>query len=637
MIRYAVFTFLFLTACIAHAELPPSEATKAANQAAVNQLPQDVEDEDFVRRGFIGTLDDSLIRAADGHTVWDLDAYAWVKGAAPESVHPSLWRQAQMLAVHGLFRLTDGLYQVRSLDGSNMMIVEGQSGFIVLDTLTNEENARAAIGLVRKHLGNKPVVAVIYSHSHVDHFGGIRGVVDEADVNAGRVRIYAPEHFVAHTIGESVIAGPAMGRRANFQIGEGVAIGPLGMMTAGLGAGRSLGTVGFIPPTDEITPANSDIVIDGVRFQFQLTPGSEAPAEMHAFIPELRALWLAENANATMHNVLTPRGALVRDAKAWADYLTEALLRFGAATEVAFGSHHWPRYGNDRVIDFLASQRDMYKYLHDQSVRLMNKGFTGEEIAERIELPDALARRWFNRGYYGTVRFNSKAVYQRYMGWYDGNPVHLNSLPHEQSAARYVALMGGADKVLGEGERAYNAGDYRWAAEILNHLVFAAPDNQQARELLAQCEEQMAYQAESGTWRSMYLLAAKELRGAPPAGASMVASTDFMKNTPSNLIFDMLATRVNPQTANLQRIDFVFPERNEHIAVSIENGVLVHAPLRLLTPPDSTLTLPRAAFVAAVLAPAPPASTLPENDAAVLQRFRASFDGPDPAFPIVTP
>ena len=641
MIRIASAA-LFLAAAPALAQTPPapaSPATIAANAAEAAALPADVEDEDFASRGFIATLADPAIRAADGRVVWTLGAYEFVQGQAPATANPSLWRHARLLARHGLFQVSERIYQVRGFDISNMTIVVGERGLIILDPLTNRETAAAALALARAHLGNRPVTGIIYSHSHGDHFGGVRGVVDQAEVTAGRVHIYAPQGFMEHAVGENIIAGNAMGRRAIYQFGVGIAPGAAGALGAGIGLGLPSGSITLIPPTDIISRTGQEAVIDGVRFQFQVTPGTEAPAEMNAFLPDFNALWLAENANASMHNILTPRGALVRDAKAWADYLTESLTLYGAGADVMFTSHAWPRFGGERVRDFIGSHRDAYKYLHDQSVRLMNQGYTGEEIAERIRLPDSLRNRWFNRGYYGTMVHNSRAIYQRYMGWYDGNPANLHPLPEEEAASRYVAAMGGAARVLREGRRAYERGEYRWAAEVLNHLVFAEPDNAQAREALARAHEQMAYQAESAIWRNMYLSAAAELRGRARLGGAGGANLDLVSNTPTTMIFDLLSVRLNPETAPAQRLNFVFPDRQERFAVSIANGVLVqHAGV---TFPDAqaSITGPRAAFLASMFAPAlaPPNALRIEGDAGALARFRASFDAPDGAFAIVTP
>lgn len=624
----------------AMAQSPATDATRAANAQAALALPQDDEDEDFASRGFIATRQDPLIRAANGDVVWNLAAYDWMTDAAPDTVHPSLWRHARLLARHGLFQVADRIYQVRGFDVSNMTIVVGDTGYIVLDPLTSAETARAAMALVREHLGDRPVVAVIYSHSHADHFAGVRGVVDGADVTAGRVRIYAPIGFLEHAIGENIIAGQAMGRRAQYQFGIGLDVGPRGSLGSGIGPGLANGARTFIPPTDYVAETRQRVVIDGVNFEFQLTPETEAPAEMNAFLPDLRALWIPENANATMHNVLTPRGALVRDSKRWADYLTETLAWYGPGADVFFSSHAWPRFGRERITAFLELHRDAYKYLHDQSVRMMNGGMTGVEIADAIELPPELAAHWFNRGYYGTMRHNSRAVYQRYMGWYDANPAHLNPLPPEQAAPRYVEAMGGARAVLRRAQHAFDAGEYRWAAELLDHLVFAEPDNANARELLARAHEQMAYQSESAIWRNMYLSAAAELRGRPPLPATSAANIDFISNTPTAMILDLLSVRLDPAAARDMRINFTFPERNETFAVSIRNGVLVYEAGRAHADPDAHVTIPRAAFLMALFAPPgtpTPPPTRVEGDTGAFAAFTGSFAVSDPGFAIVTP
>ncbi len=630
-----------LLASPAYADEPASTATRTANAAVAQTLPlADREDEDFAQRGFVAAWPEALIKTADGRTVWDFGAYADMAGAAPETVNPSLWRHAQLLTKHGLFRVSDRIYQARGFDVSNMTIIVGDTGLILVDPLTAAETARAALALARRTLGDKPVKAVIYTHSHADHFGGVRGVVEQADVDAGRVQIVAPDGFLEHAVGENIIAGGAMSRRATYQFGAGLTPGPQGQMTSGIGPAIPTGTLTLIAPTKTIARTGETMTIDGVTFVFQVTPGTEAPAEMNFHLPQFRALCLAENANVSMHNVLTPRGALVRDSKAWADYLTQSLRLYGATSDVMFNSHGWPRWGQDRVADFVASHRDAYKYLHDQSVRLMNMGYTGEEIAERIALPEALSRRWFNRGYYGTMSHNSKAVYQRYMGWYDGNPARLNPLPPEEAGRRYVAAMGGARKVLAEARAAIARGEYRWAAQVLDHLVFAEPANTEARALLAQAHTQMGYQAESAIWRNMYLSAAKELReGVSTRGAS-TTSLDFIRNTPTSLVLDLLAVRLDPAKAGTQGFTLAlqFPERSERHLVTIRNGVLIHE-TGVSDAADATVTMPRALFLQALLtgaAPSPEGVRI-EGDRTVLARFTALLAAPDPNFPIVTP
>jgi len=626
------------------AQAQVSDATRAANAEMSRALPwSDREDEEFATRGFVAAWDQQLIRAADGGVVWDFAAYDFLQGEAPETVNPSLWRHTSLLARAGLFRVTDRVYQVRGFDAANMTVIVGETGLILVDPLTSAETAQAALALARRTLGDRPVRAVIYTHSHIDHFGGVRGVVSAEDIAAGRVEIIAPNGFMDHAVTENVIAGNAMGRRALYQFGAGLAPGPEGQMSSGIGLAISAGTFTLIPPTRSITQTGETVTIDGVRFEFQLTPDAEAPAEMNFLLPDLGVLCLAENANATMHNVLTPRGALVRDAKAWADYLTESLRLYGDRSQIMVTSHAWPRFGNDRVRDFVASHRDAYKYLHDQTVRLMNAGYTDREIAESVRLPEALASRWFNRGYYGTMMHNSRAVYQRYMGWYDGNPANLNPLPPAEEATRFVRAMGGAERVLAEGQRAFDEGDYRWAGRVLNHLVFAAPDNTAARQLLARTHRQMAYQAESAIWRNMYLVAARELEQGPPDRPSQVQSADLVAATPTSYILDLLAVRLNPERLGARRFAFnlVFPERNERFAVSIANGVLVHE--RDVTLADApTMTSQRAVFLQAIATQTMTRAVLSrqiriEGNRRSLEGLGDVFDTPDPNFPIVTP
>lgn len=626
----------------ARAEVAP--ATHAANAEMARTLPvEDREDEDFATRGFIAAWDQPQIRAADGRVVWDFTAYDFLQGAAPETVNPSLWRHAQLLARAGLFRVSERVYQVRGFDVSNMTIVVGDTGLVVIDPLTSAEAAAAALALARRTLGDLPVRAVIYTHSHADHFGGVRGVVDAADVQAGRVRIVAPEGFMEHAVGENVIAGNAMGRRAIYQFGVTLPRGVEGQVSSGIGLALSSGAITLIPPTQTITHTGETLTLDGVRFEFQLTPNTEAPSEMNFFLPDFGVLCLAENANASMHNVLTPRGALVRDAKAWADYLTESLRLYGQRTDIMVTSHAWPRFGRARVRDFVSSHRDAYKYLHDQSVRLMNAGYTGREIGERVRLPDALARRWFNRGYYGTMMHNAQAVYQRYMGWYDGNPANLDRLPPEEEAQRFVRAMGGPERVLAEGQRAFDEGDFRWAANVLNQLVFAAPDHAQARALLARTYRQLAYQAESAIWRNMYLTAAQELEHGVTMRANAAQSMDLAAATPTAQILDLLAIRLVPERLGVRTYAFnlVFPERNERFAVTIANGVLVHeAGVTLADAP--TITTARPVFLQALATQSMRQAVLRgevriAGDRRSLEGLGALFETPDVNFAIVTP
>ncbi len=628
----------------AQAAEAPSAATIKAQAQLKKTLPfEDKQDFDFATRGYLGTLSDPVIRRADGAVAWDLTAYDFVQGDAPDTVNPSLWRQAQLLSKSGLFQVSETIWQVRGFDVSNITFIKGQTGWIVIDPLTTAEVAKAAYALVTEKLGARPIVAVIYTHSHTDHFGGVKGVISQADVDAGKVQVIAPHGFLEEAVSENVIAGVAMSRRANYQFGTGLVPGVDGQMTSGIGKGISRGSITLIAPTVSIHKTGETLVVDGVKIQFQVTPGTEAPAEMNIYFPDLKVLCMAENANPTMHNVLTPRGALVRDAKAWAGYLSEALGLYGDRTEVMFTSHGWPRFGGQVVRDFLADHRDAYKFLHDQTVRLMNQGYVGAEIANRIALPPVLAREWFNRGYYGTMSFNSRAVYQRYMGWYDANPVNLAVLPPADQAGRYVEAMGGAAKVIALAQAAYDKGDYRWAATLLNNVVLSQPGSADAKAALARTYDQMGYQAESSLWRNMYLTGAAELRGGVRPSLS-AGSPDMIANLPSPMIFELLAVRLDPaKVGDAQlRILFVFPDRKERYLVQVRNQVLTAEPAAEGARADATLTLPRALLLQSLFTGASLAPKVMSGEAKIdgsplaLQKLVGWFDRPAGDFPIVT-
>ncbi|RYF94215.1 MAG: MBL fold metallo-hydrolase [Caulobacteraceae bacterium] len=633
-----------LLAGVAHGAEAPTKATVAAQAKLKAQLPfADDQDFDFARRGFVATRADPLIRRADGGVAWDLSAYDFIKGEAPASVNPSLWRQARLLSLHGLFKVSDRIWQVRGFDLANITFIQGDTGWIVIDPLTTTETARAALELIDAKVGRRKVVAVIYTHSHVDHFGGVRGVIDEKDVGTGPgdVRVIGPQGFLEEAVSENVIAGAAMSRRANFQFGHNLAPGPDGQISSGIGQAVAKGTVSFIAPRDIVSRTGQTMTVDGVELEFQYTPGTEAPAEMNIYLPQFRALCMAENANATMHNVLTPRGALVRDAKVWADDLSSSVELYGARTDVMFTSHGWPRFGREVIGDYLLSHRDAYKYLHDQTVRLMNQGYVGAEIANRIKLPPVLADQWFNRGYYGTMSFNSRAVYQRYMGWYDANPASLAVLPPAEQARRYVAAMGGAGKVRALAATAYDAADYGWAATLLNNVVQADPADRAAAEQLARTYDQLGYQAESSLWRNIYLTGAGELRGgvSPPSVAS--TSPDIVMNLPTAMLFDLLAIRLNPDKVGEGRTSvlFVFPERQERYLVTVRNQVLVGRPALEGATAEATLTLPRALFLQALFSGKPLAGqpgVKVEGNGAALVKMLGWFDAPKADFPIVT-
>lgn len=630
----------------------PKTAAVAATDASRRQLAAvqklvDADtrvDFDFAARGFVATRKDPVIRNAKGDVVFDLTSYAFLDAKAPDTANPSLWRQAQILTKHGLFEVADRIYQVRGFDVSTVTFIDAGAGWIVLDPLTTMEVAQAAKELVDEHLGKKPVLAVVYSHSHVDHYGGVAGIVSREDVASGKVKIIAPEGFMEHAVSENIIAGPAMARRARFQFGMTLPRDPAGEITSGLGPGISKGTISMLAPSDVIGETGQKMTIGDTEMVFQLTPGTEAPAEMNVYLPQHRALFMAENANLTMHNLLPARGALVRDAKAWADYLTQSIRLYGDGTDVMFAAHGIPRFGRDDILAFLRSHRDAYKFLHDQAVRLMNAGLTGVEIAEVLELPEVLSKQWFNRGYYGTMSHNSKAVYQRYMGWYDANPANLHELPPEPAAKLYVAAMGGADAVRTRAKEAADAGEYRWAATLLNHVVFADPSDRAARDALADVYTQLAYQAEAGTWRNIYLTGAQELRtGAlqlPPA----TLSNDVLEATPTSMLLDFAAVRINPERALAKpvRLNLVLTDRAETFLLSIENGVLVHekgvtdpsAPTARMKRLDMLMTLFAGVPVGVRTASGDIAT---EGDPEAYGAIVAMIDPLDTNFPIVTP
>ena len=572
----------------------------------------------------------------------DLADEAQFSGPAPATVNPSLWRNATLVAKHGLFQVADGIWQVRGLDLANMTVIRGNSGWIIVDPLTGAESAKAAMALVTDKLGKRPVVAVIYTHSHVDHFGGVLGVVNPADVAAGKVQIIAPEGFMEHAVSENVIAGPAMLRRAVYMFGTNLPHNPAGHVSSGLSSLNTPGTYGLIPPTDSITPASSNRIIDGVEFQFQLTPDTEAPAEMNFYLPAWKALCLAENANAAMHNLLTPRGALVRDAKGWADYLLAARRGWGGVSDILFTSHFWPRWGRDVIGDYMLRHAQAYAFVHNESVRLMNEGKNAVEIGEAVRLPEPLARYWFNRPNYGSLKFNARAVYQRYLGAFDGDPASLDPLPRADLAPRLVAQMGGAKRVLAAGKAAAAKGDDRWAATLLSTLVRAAPETKGAKAALAGVYRQLAWRAETAPWRNFYLTGAQELeQGIKPGQQASAAG--IAANLTVSMLLDSMSVRLVPERAIApMTIAFEIPDAKERHLVTIGNGVMLHEK-GVTDPAQATLVVPRRALIGliggAVKAPDLIAAGQLEikGDLAVLQRFMTLFQPPKPDFPLVAP
>jgi alkyl sulfatase BDS1-like metallo-beta-lactamase superfamily hydrolase len=601
----------------------------------------DTTDFDDADRGFIGALTPCVVKAADGRVVWDNDAYSFLSGDPPPTVHPSLWRQCTLTSKQGLYQVVPGIYQVRGLDISNISFVEGDSGLIVIDPLVSTEVAAAALQLYRTHRGDRPVVAVIYTHSHVDHFGGVLGVTSQADVDAGTVAVLAPEGFVEHAVQENVYAGPAMTRRATYMYGTLLPRGPRDQVGCGLGQAPSTGEVAVIVPTIDIRTTGETHTIDGVDIEFQMAPGTEAPAEMHFYFPRFRALCMAENATHNLHNLLTLRGALVRDPHAWAGYLTEAIDKFADRADVAFASHHWPTWGRERVVEFLSLQRDMYAYLHDQTLRLLNQGHTGTEIAETLQMPPALDQAWHTHGYYGSVSHNVKAIYQRYMGWFDGNPARLWPHPPEALAPRYVEAMGGTDRVVELAQHAFDSGDFRWAATLLDHAVFTDSTHIAARALLADTLQQLAYGAENATWRNFFLSGATELRDGNFGTATTATSMSMLGQLTPEQLFDSLAIRIDgPGSWHLDvAIDITFEDLQTNYRLTLRNGVLIYRKVAA-DPATAGVTVNldskfRLLLVAMGDFTSPGLDV--SGDQSALQSLLSVLDSPNPAFNIVTP
>lgn len=627
------------------ADAEVSSFTKAAmSDAQLRVAADDRQDFADADRGYVGTLADPVIRTATGDELYDLRSYDFLKDEVAATANPSLWRQAQILTRHGLYKVADGIWQVRGFDVSIVSFIDAGTGWLVVDPLTSVEAARAAMQLVTEQLGQKPVIAVVYSHSHGDHYGGVLGVTSRDDVTSGKTQIIAPDGFMEHAVSENIIAGPAMSRRARYQFGLTLPRGPTGEMTSGLGPRIARGTMSLIAPTRIIGHTGETMQIGDLQIEFQVTPGTEAPAEMNFYLPGRRALFMAENANLTMHNLLPARGALVRDAKGWADYLTESLRRYAGRSDVLFAAHGIPRYGSERVSEFLRLHRDAYKYLHDQSVRLMNSGLTSREIAEQLRLPETLAKQWFNRGYYGTMSHNSKAVYQRYMGWYDANPANLNPHPPETESARYIEAMGGEAKVLTDARTAIEKGDYRWAATLLNHLVFSGGDQESARTLLAEVYTQLGYQSEAGTWRNIYLTGAQELTEGVVTGPINSFSPDVLAATSTSMLLDFVAVRIDPARMPDKpvQVRVNLSDRKESHLLSLENGVLVHEE-GVDDPAAVTVTMQRPTLLMTLFAGAPIAPLIArgdievEGDADAYHALLQSLGTLDPGFNIVRP
>lgn len=624
----------------------PTPFTIKANEAVLNELPfSDKTDFEQATRGLIAQDKNLTILKENGDLIWDQTAYGFVDGKAPASVNPSLWRQAKLNAIHGLFKVTDGVYQIRGYDFANMTIIEGKTSWIIVDPLTAKGAAAKALQFARDNLTPKPVSAIIFTHSHVDHFGGTLGIMSAEEAAEKNVRIIAPEGFMAEATSENILAGPTMVRRSGFMYGKDLPITKRGHVDSGLGKGPVYGKIGILPATDVINRPTQEMLIDGIPFIFKNVPGSEAPAELIFYLPGKKTFCGAEIVTRHMHNLYTLRGAKIRDALAWSNYIEMARTSFSEA-EIYFGSHHWPIWGNKEIDDFLKKQRDVYKFIHDQSLRLAHTGLTPKEIANSIKMPESLRTDFSSRGYYGSLRHNSRAVYQAYFGWFDSNPANLNPLPPEAAAKRYIDYMGGSRNVLIKAEKSFADGDYRWVAEVLNHLVFAEPGNKKAKALLAKTYDQLGYQSESGPWRDTYLTGAYELRhGAPEKGIDLADAKEMLRHAPVSRFLDAMAVRLNGPKADGKEIslNFIFTDINECYVINLENAVLHYKKADPDPGADATLKLTHDFYLDIALNTAGIKDILFSDDLKFegsklkILQFFSLLDKPKPDFNIITP
>lgn len=642
-----------LLATLSHANEQPqnaSAATMNANKALLQELPfNDQESFHNASRGLIAPLpDNGVIKNTNGDVVWDLSRFSFIKKDAPspDTVNPSLWRQSQLVSMGGLFKVSERVYQVRTADLSNITFIEGPQGIVVVDPLISTETAKASLDLYFKHRPQQPIVAVIYTHSHVDHYGGVRGVVSEDDVKAGKVKIVAPVGFTEAAVAENVMAGNAMSRRASYMYGNLLPMSPTGQVGAGLGMTTSSGTVSLIAPTDLVKDNQQRINLAGLDFVFYMAPDSEAPSEMFFYIPDYHALCTAEDATHTLHNTYSLRGAKIRDPLAWSKYLNEVLYLWGNDVEVLFAPHHWPVWDKANIASHLKLQRDMYRFINDQTLHYANQGFTMDEIAEKVTLPKTLSHYWSNRGYYGTMNHNTKATYVKYLGWFSGNPATLHPLIPVEASKKYVDYMGGAAKIMEHARKDYEQGNYRWVAEVMNHVVFADPDNQEARNLEANALEQMGYQAESGPWRNFYLSGAMELRnGIKKVATPDTASPDTIRAMSTDLFFDYLGVKLNGDKAasTVLTLNFVFPDIKEQYIVELNNGSLHHIKGYQSDKAEATITINRETLNQIILKQKTVESTLNDHELNItghqdaLKQLLGFIDNFDFWFHIVTP
>ena len=593
---------------------PATTITKQINEDVYQVLDfDDTQEEEFAKKGFITAPDSLQITNADGNVIWNMDNYDFVRDAdSPDSANPSLWRNTKSNANYGLFQVSDDIYQVRGYDLSNMTFVRTDNGWIIMDCLASSDTAKAALELFKSEMGDIHIVAVIISHAHIDHYGGIQGVLTQDDladpslsldeqIASGKTAIIVPDGFENAVMSENVFVGTAMKRRSLYQYGSVIQPGEQGRLSVGIGLAVSQGEVGYLSPTFNVTEEVFETTIDGVKAIFQLTPDTESPAEMNTYFPDKKALWLAENCTASMHNIYTLRGAEVRDANSWARYITEAQSLFGKDAEVVFQSHNWPHWGNDVIQEYMTNTAAVYKFMHDQTLLYINQGYTSTEIANMIELPEALNKVWYTRQYYGTLKHNVKAIYQKYMGWYDANPVHLDELEPTEYAKKLVEYLGDADEVLEMAKADYEKGEYQWVAQITNTLVYADPENEQAKYLCADALEQLGYQAESGAWRNAYLVAASELRNGtdmyPPSavtGSGSTAQQMDMQTTLDYMGIMLDSTKLADKsfTINLQVTN------DQNYLLKVHHGVLLYYPDEQDENADLTITTKKAGVLA---------------------------------------
>ncbi|CAM0135218.1 hypothetical protein VKS41_000197 [Umbelopsis sp. WA50703] len=630
----------------------PTSFTKNFNKAAASKLPfHDKEDFENAQRGFIGTIPSGKVARsnAPGILAWNLEEYKFVtSNEAPESVSASLWRQAQLNCINGLFKVTDKVYQVRGFDLSNMTIIEGDTGLIIIDPLTTIETSKAALDLYYAHFPFKPIVSVMITHSHIDHFGGIRGIVDEADVKSGKVSIISPEGFLEHAISENIFAGNAMRRRAQYMYGVFLPKGEKGQVDAGLGKSVPTGNNSLIPPTEFVSKTGETRRIDGVDFEFQMANATEAPCEMLIYLPQLQALCAAEVMTHNMHNLYTLRGAEIRDAVQWWKTINQTIEIYSNRATVIFAQHHWPIWGQQEIHKFLSKQRDLYKYMHDQTLRLMNHGFHSLDIAEQVELPPELENEWYNRGYYGSLSHNVRGIYQKYLGYYSSNPAELNPLPPVAASKKYVKFMGGADNVLKLARQSFDEGEYRWVAQVVNHVIFADPSNKAALQLQADAFEQLGYQAECTSWRNEYLVGAQELR----LGVAKVAvgtDSDMLRSLNIDMALDYLGIRLNgPRAQGIHAVlNLIFlqqetGEPSEYV-LRLENSALTYSSGRLDKAAHATIYLTRPIFLSIAFGQGQIQDLIKKKqieivgDASKMEQIMSLMDNFTPHFPIVTP